>query len=288
VEAMGLIVSGEKIEDSVIEREVERLRPHYEQVFKDKDSKEREEQLLDWSKENVIERILLNQHARKHGPQIPKADVEEVFSQLKERCENNEQLKQEFGSADEGKIKEEIEQRMKVELMLQEVCGKLEKPSKKAIGDFYEENKEQFKSAESIRVAHIVKHVNWQTDEAAAREIISKAQDELKKGAAFEMLVAKYSDCPDNGGDLGYITRGQMVEEFEDVVFNLPVGQPSEVFRTRFGFHIAKLYDRKPPAVASLEEVKDRIIEALTEQMHSKAVDDFVDRLRSEATIEDL
>lgn len=285
---MGLIVSGEKIEDSVIEREVERLRPHYEQVFKDKDSRQREEQLFDWSKENVIERTLLNQHARKHGPQIPKADVEEAFSQISKRCENDQQLKQEFGSADEGKIKEEIEHRMKVELMLQDVCGKLEKPSKKAVRDYYEENKEQFKSAESIRVAHIVKHVNWQTDEAAALEIISKAQDELKKGAAFEMLVAKYSDCPDNGGDLGYITRGQMVVEFEDVVFNLPVAEPSEVFRTRFGFHIAKLYDRKAPAVASLEEVKDRIIEALAEQMHSKAVDDFVDRLRSEATIEEL
>ena len=73
---------------------------------------------------------------------------------------------------------------------------------------FYEENKEQLKSAEQVRVGHIVKHISWQTEENAACDVIKKAQDELKEGAVFETLAQKYSDCPENGGDLGHISRG--------------------------------------------------------------------------------
>jgi len=137
-------------------------------------------------------------------------------------------------------------------------------------------------------VAHIVKHINWQTDKATAYNIIRKAQDELTKGAVFETLVTKYSDCPENGGDLGYITRGQMVEEFEDVVFNLGLGEVSGLFRTRFGFHIAKLYDRKPSVLCALEEVRDDIVNKLREQMQRNAADEFVDRLKSKAKIEEI
>lgn len=285
---MTLIVSGERIEDSVIQQEAERLRPHYEQVFRDKSPQEREAQLLDWSKENVIERVLLNQQAKKCGKQIPKADIEAAFEQIKKQCGSDERFNQEFGTDDEKQIKERIELHMKVERMLQDVCENLPEPSKEAVQKFYEENKERFKSAEQVRVAHIVKHIDGQTDETTAHNTILKAQNDLKNGAAFEMLVAKYSDCPQNDGDLGYITRGQMVEEFEDVAFNLDVGKTSEVFRTRFGFHIARLYDRKPAVIPSLEEVKDQVINELEEQIRNNAIDEFVDQLKSDAKIEEI
>jgi len=129
--------------------------------------------------------------------------------------------------------------------------------------------------------------MNFQTDQAAANDTIAKALNELKQGALFEMVAAKYSDCPDNGGDLGFITKGQMVEEFEDVVFNMDVGEISDIFRTRFGFHIAKVYNRKPAIVPPLEEVKDRIVEKLKEQMRREAIEHFVDGLKSQATIEE-
>ena len=123
---------------------------------------------------------------------------------------------------------------------------------------------------------------------AKNRRFSDKAHDELKNGAVFETLIAKYSDCPDNSGDLGYITRGQMVEEFEDVVFNLGVNEVSDVFRTRFGFHIARLYDRKPAVIPALEEVKEQVVSELKEQMRNKAIDEFVDRLKSKAKIEKI
>jgi len=141
---------------------------------------------------------------------------------------------------------------------------------------------------EQIHVAHIVKYVNWQTDEATAHETVAQAHQEIAGGAAFEAVVHKYTDCGDTGGDLGYVTRGQLVEEFEDIVFNLSPGQVSDVFRTRFGFHIAKLYDRKPPAVPPLKDVKDQLVEQVREQKREHALGEYLDALRSKAKVEEV
>ena len=284
---MTLIVNGEKVEESAIKQEFERLRPHYEQAFKDQAPEQQNSQLLDWSKENVIEMVLIKQEAKKNADPIPEVELESVLAKIKEQYTDQEQFYKDFDTKDDEKIKETLEIQIKVERRLEDLCKNLPEPSQEDIVKYYDQNKEQFKSPEQIRVSHIVKHISWQTDEEAAQNVIKKAQDELKKGAVFETLAQKYSDCPENGGDLGYITRGQMVEEFEDVVFNLGIGQTSGIFRTRFGFHIAKLYDRKPPALPPLKEVKDQIVNALKEQAKSKAIDDFIDKLKSKAKIEE-
>lgn len=284
---MALTVNGEKIEDSTIRQEVERLRPDYERVFSDQDPKEREAQLLDWSRENVIERVLINQEAKENGGKIPEAQVDSALAKLKEQYADQEQLYKALDVKDDEEIKEYIQMQMRVEQRLNEACKDLPSPSQAAIQEYYEKNKEQFKTGESARVAHIVKYVNWQTDEETAYQAIKQVQDELKNGAAFEAIVDKYTDCADSGGDLGYVTRGQMVEEFEDVVFNLGVGEISDVFRTRFGFHIAKVYDRKPAAVPELEQVKGEIVNTLKERMRGKAIDEFIDGLKDKAKIEE-
>jgi peptidylprolyl isomerase/peptidyl-prolyl cis-trans isomerase C len=86
---------------------------------------------------------------------------------------------------------------------------------------------------DSIRASHILVQYEYE------------AQDVLKSlasGKSFENLAAKFSKCPSasQGGDLGRFGRGRMVEEFEDAVFALQVGQISGPVRTKFGYHIIK------------------------------------------------
>jgi parvulin-like peptidyl-prolyl isomerase len=284
---MAIIVNGERIDDAAIQQEVERLRPRYEEVFAEKDPEEREAQLLDWSRENVIERILLSQDAKQRGETVPQAEVESALAKLKEQYEDPQKLYEDLRVENDQKAKEVLGRQMAVEKKLEDICEDLPKPSQSEIEQHYERNKEQFKSDEQVRVAHIVKYVNWQTDEQTALAAMEEAHSELKNGAAFEAVVDKYTDCGDSGGDLGYVFRGQMVEEFEDVVFNMAVGEISDIFRTRFGLHIAKVYDRKPPAVRSLEEVRQDVVDELKERMRGEAIDKFIDELRSRAKIEE-
>ena len=204
-----------------------------------------------------------------------------------QRAGGKEKLAREFSASDENKLKQNIELQMRIDRLMGDICKDVPQPAQEQVHRYYEENKEEFKTPEFIRVAHIVKHINWRTHEAAALATMKKTQDELKAGAVFENLVVKYSDCPENGGDLGYIRRGQMVEEFEDVVFNLGTGQTSDIFRTRYGFHIAKVYDRKTPAYRGLEEVKDHIENELKKHMQTDAINAFIDTLKKKAEIKE-
>ena len=283
---MALIVNGERIEDSVIEQEAERLRPDYERAFADQSAEEREAQLLDWSKENVLERVLINQEARQSDAEIPKEDIESALANLKEQYADEERLYKDFGIEDDEKIKKDIELQLRIQRTIEDACKDLPEPSKEAVKEYYDRNQERFTYGEQARVAHIVKYVNWQTDEEAAHKAISEAYAELKGGVSFEVVVDKHTDCADSGGDLGNVAKGQMVEEFEDVVFNLGAGEVSDIFRTRFGFHIAKVYDKKPATVAELKEVKEQIVETLKEQIREEAVNEFIDTLKSKAEIE--
>ena len=131
-----------------------------------------------------------------------------------------------------------------------------------------------------IRASHIVKNVDESTTEEAALEAIRAVQAQITADN-FAELANEHSDCKGNGGDLGYFPRGQMVDEFDDVVFAMQKpGETSDVFRTPFGFHIARLVDRRPPGVRPLPEVKDEIEELLYRQKMRRAIDELLDRLQ--------
>jgi len=106
--------------------------------------------------------------------------------------------------------------------------------------------------SEEVRAAHILISVNADAPPADTLAAFQKAEDIRKRivaGEDFEKLARELSQDPSgklNGGDLGYFTAMQMVGPFEDAAFATPVGGLSPVVRTRFGYHIIKVKDRRP------------------------------------------
>ncbi|MBX2895096.1 MAG: peptidylprolyl isomerase [Cyclobacteriaceae bacterium] len=105
---------------------------------------------------------------------------------------------------------------------------------------------------EEVRAAHILISVNADAPPADTLLAFQKT-DELRKrivaGEDFEKLAREYSQDPSaklNGGDLGYFTAMQMVGPFEEAAFSTPVGTISPVVRSRFGYHIINVKDRRP------------------------------------------
>ena len=90
---------------------------------------------------------------------------------------------------------------------------------------------------------------------ASARHILVNTREEceglkreLEEGtASFEELAEKFSECPSGkrGGDLGEFSPGQMVKEFDDVVFSAELGQVHGPVETQFGFHLIEITSRE-------------------------------------------
>ncbi len=284
---MALIVNGEIIDESLIAEEVLRLRPDYQKVFQDQSPEKQEAQLKDWAKENVIERILIQQAVGKDQRKIPVKMIRETFEKMKKEHGGTNAFYQKFGltKTDDPKIKKDVDLQLRVERLIGEITEDVPKPSVDEASSYYNENIGKYTIPEQVRAAHIVKYVNESTSPKQAREAILEVQKDLKSGKPFEALADELSDCPGNGGDLGYFTRGQMVQAFEDVVFSMNPNQISGVFETEFGFHIAKVMDKKSSQPVEFEQAKGGIIRQLHEELRNKKIEDFVDRLKEKAEI---
>lgn len=115
-----------------------------------------------------------------------------------------------------------------------------------------------------------VKPVTWETGlimretkpseetEASVLAQIRAIQDRLDRGEDFAALARELSDCPsrEQGGDLGYFSKGMMVKPFEDAAFTLETGEISDVVKTQYGFHLIKLTDKRNEEVKASHILK--------------------------------
>jgi peptidyl-prolyl cis-trans isomerase C len=147
---------------------------------------------------------------------------------------------------------------------------------------------------ERLREAY-KKHLdeNPPQDEVKARHILVETEDEakqvieqLKKGGDFAQISKEKSKDPgaaQQGGDLGWFAKDQMVEPFANAAFAMKPGDLSQSpVQTQFGWHVIKVEDRRKTAAPGFEEMRDDLKGELSETI----ISEMVDQLRTQATIE--
>jgi peptidyl-prolyl cis-trans isomerase D len=150
----------------------------------------------------------------------------------------------------------------------------------------YMANIQQYQVPNRVHPEHILFMTVGKTD-AEVEEIRKKADDVLKqakKGAKFDDLAKKYSEDPgskDKGGDLGWITQGQTVPEFEKTAFSLNPGQISDLVKTQYGFHIIKVLEKETAHTKAFDEVKESLRTPLLLSQADKQASDMADKLSS-------
>ncbi len=130
---------------------------------------------------------------------------------------------------------------------------------------YYSQNQYRFENPERIKVRHILfSTMDKSEDEvAAAREKADAVLEQLRGGADFAELAQEHSEDPgnaDNGGDLGWVTRGMMDPAFEQASFALQTGELiGAPVKSDFGYHLIRLDDRESGSVKPLSEVREVI-----------------------------
>ena len=122
---------------------------------------------------------------------------------------------------------------------------------------------------------------DWDAALATAQEVRAK----LVAGGDWKTLAAEYSDDPstkDSGGDLGEISKGQMVQEFEDAVFSQKLNEISQPVKTTYGYHIIEVTAINAAKQSSLDEVKSDIQSTLLNQKKTDAWQKWVEDTKKE------
>lgn len=129
---------------------------------------------------------------------------------------------------------------------------------------YYDQNRDQFRTPERSNARHILIKTQGKSKEET-EQLRKKAEDVLKQargGADFAGLAKKYSEdhgSASRGGSVDWVTRGQMVPEFEKACFSLKPKEISDIVTTTYGFHIVQVMAREDARLRPFEEVKDQI-----------------------------
>jgi peptidyl-prolyl cis-trans isomerase C len=152
--------------------------------------------------------------------------------------------------------------------------------SDQEVRDFFENNREEFTATGQTRVSHVLVKT-----EEEARKVLAR----LEKGDKF-VDVAKTESIDKasaaRGGDLGFVSRGQMVPEFEEAAFKLPVGELSQPVKTPFGYHVLKVTDRKEGPPVDYEKIKGMIRQKLVNDKQQEIFETYIAGLKKTYKIE--
>lgn len=270
-------------------------------------------------KERVINELivkkLLDQEISKRHIKVSKEDMDKqlkvIIDKVGSKEKFNELLKQ--NGVTSAQFKKDLTDEVKIQKLVDTLS--VVSVSDKDAMKFYKENADKFKNPDKVRASHILVSANQEELKAkiAATEEGKKMTDaqlnaevqkqmneqkakaqkllaEVKKDPkSFAKVAKENSDDTQSGqqgGDLGFFGKEEMVEPFSKAAFSMKPNTISEVIQTPYGYHIILVTDRQKAGTEPFDKVKGDIKEYLTNQEKVKVLQQFVDTLKSNAKIE--
>jgi len=238
--------------------------------------------------EQLIEDRLIYSEAKKYNISVDDKDIEEKI----QTAINKVGGRQEFDKAlAEQKITiKELRTRYKEQAMsrrvIEQKVGSKVLITPLEVESYYANNIDRFASPEEVLVRNIL--ITPESDPARAANLVKEISKRLKEGCDFGGLAKIYSQGPaaEEGGLMGYVKRGDLMPELEDVVFKLKEGEVSGIVQTQAGYHIFKVEEKRPGKTRSLKEARRDVEESIFMEKMNQKVKAWVEGLKKNAYIE--
>jgi peptidyl-prolyl cis-trans isomerase C len=254
------------------------------------------DQILRGVLDQIVSYRVLVQESRARKVAADDAEVDARMKEIRGQFPSEEAFTQMLASRKTTleQVRSDIRQDISVQKLIDTEISAKAAVKPEQVTDFYAKNPDQFTQPERVRASHILIGVPKGADAAAKTEARTKAADilkDVKAGKDFAALAKEHSQDPgsgQNGGDLGFFQRGQMVGPFNDAAFALAPGAVSDLVETDFGFHIIKVAEKQAPRTVPLEEVRPQLEQYLERMNREQQTDAFVNALKAKGRIEIL
>ncbi len=270
------VVNGTPIPRASFERFLEQSKRAYESQGREfpKTGSPEYEQLKSSNIDYLVQRLVLEKEAAALGVTVTAAAIKEDLDGLIDQYFAGDLKAYEDELKKQGLTQEDVESDVKSRLVEQQLFDDVTKDVTIDDADvraYYDENTEEFKTAESREVAHILVETKKEAD-----EIYQQLQD----GADFAELAEQRSQDPSSAVQGGKLTdeRGSFVPEFEKVAFAIETGEVAQPVKSEFGWHvITALEDTKPASTTPFEEAETEIRETVLQQKKNEVMTAWVE-----------
>jgi peptidyl-prolyl cis-trans isomerase C len=243
---------------------------------------EKRKRFYDKAMEELIVRELQYQNGLENGLKPDKARVDAQVDKLKKRFSAEEyKASLEKAGMTEEMLRVQIEKEMVIQAIIAKKANEASPVTEAAIKDYYEQNISKYKQPETVKLRLISTK-----NETKANDMLAK----IKEGDDFGDIARNMSedDYRLQNGDIGYMHRGRLLPEIEDIAFKMKVGEVSDVIKADDKWFILKLEDKNPEHQLSFEETKDKLKKEMEAKQEQEFSDKWIAGLKAKAKIEIL
>jgi parvulin-like peptidyl-prolyl isomerase len=292
---MTLRVNGKAIPEQAVLSELKRLMDFYGRHMSRDELGRHAEELYRRAREHAVgTQLLIEEVARRHV-EAPDADVERALAEMVGKIGGEAKLDEAL--ARQGLTREQFRASIRMGRQLDALVGRITsgvpEVTEQEVLKYHEEHPDRYVTPERAEVRHILVRpaTGSEADKDTARACLLGIRQRVLEGEDFAELAAAHSECPSGkeaGGNLGWITRGTAVPEFDKAVFeDLEPGELSDPVETALGLHLIEKQESADVEPVSFDEVKERIRELMLHERRGEALSAYVEKLRAKAVIEE-
>jgi peptidyl-prolyl cis-trans isomerase SurA len=244
--------------------------------------------------EDMIKEKLLEERAREMAVTATDEEVETAVQRVKAQYQLSTDAEFEAALSQSGMTREDLRRQMRETITLQKVVGRdvtsRMDQSDDALRLEYERQKDKFYAVPEVaRVAEILLKFSPSDAEARQQAVakIDEIRTRIKTGTPFAELAREASEgsARERGGDLGLVSKGELVEALDAGIFtNPPAEYPAPVLMAG-SIHLFHVTDRKPAGFRPFAEVKEDVRKRISDDLYEKRFKEYMDRLRRDAYV---
>lgn len=284
------VVNEEIITQADVDKVLAAIEAEYKSVYPDP---QQLEQRLKEVKENIIKQMieekLILSEAKKLGLSVADEIVQGRIEQLKENFSSVQEF--EAALAVEGLTLKELRDRFNEQEIMKKAVEYFVR-SKVKIGlaeikQYYQVHQKEIVRPERVKAKSIFIRADEPSDQFEALEKMKIIFERLKRGEDFAALAKECSQgaMAEEGGDLGFIEKGQLMQEIDEAIFALNPGEFTHVLKAPHGYRIFKVIEKEPAEPLSFSEVQDLIKDMLYKQEFAETFKRWIDELKQSSYI---
>ena len=291
VDKIVVVVNNEIITQREVDIMLAPIYGQYRNMYKGEELIKMLEDVREKILKQLIEDRLIFSEAKKLNIVIEEKEIDARIDEMRSKVGSEKELENMLN--EQNLTLNELRARYKEKIMIRKLVD--QKVGAKIIitplevKNYYNDNKDSFMQPEEIRLrAILIKSKKGQGGEAGALQLIRDLMKRLKEGCDFEGLAKQYSDAPGagEGGLMGYVKKGDLMPQIEDIVFHLKEGEITGIIQSPLGYHIFKVDEKKIRRMRELAEVRQDIEEFLYREKAGHRLKGWIDSLAKSAYIE--